>query len=420
MRTSNSSRDPNLKPVKKIELSEKHVKLRVVLVIAFILCAVAAFAYAVITIMSVDKGWNKIQAASSDINCGDDFVFYYYVEKGGTSGGSEYKNVTAAYSQATVNAYRIFNADARFDGVNNLAFLNASVNETVEVDASLYSALELISEYGNRSIYLGPAYVYYYNLLYSSDDYGASQFDPYLNEDAKSFISSVVRFANDEEAVNIALYGDNRVALNVSEEYAAFAAENGITAYLDFFMLKNAFIADYLADYMENYGCKSGIITSRDGYTRAIGTGGREYTVSVYDKEGYNIYPACTLKGTGGVSLVRLHDYRLSAADYGCNYLYSDGRTATSYVDPSDGMYKSSIANLIAYSRTAGCAEVLLNALPVYICDTFESSLLAELKEKQIYSVYCKDRTVIYNDSEISVVGLLSSDEIVYEKRYEE
>ena len=34
----------NLKPVEKIELSEKHIKLRIVLVVLFIVLALAAFA----------------------------------------------------------------------------------------------------------------------------------------------------------------------------------------------------------------------------------------------------------------------------------------------------------------------------------------------------------------------------------------
>ena len=76
----------NLKPVKKIELSERHVKLRIVLVVLFIVIALAAFAMGIVFWLSTDAGWTQVEANASDTNCSGDFVFYYEVSTGGLDG----------------------------------------------------------------------------------------------------------------------------------------------------------------------------------------------------------------------------------------------------------------------------------------------------------------------------------------------
>ena len=77
-RTAKERKHPPVKPVTKVELSEKHVKWRLTIVIALIALACVAFAYAVISYFNGDKGWRRIEAsASSEINCSEDFVFQY-------------------------------------------------------------------------------------------------------------------------------------------------------------------------------------------------------------------------------------------------------------------------------------------------------------------------------------------------------
>ena len=408
-----------LKPVQKIELSERRIKLRIVLVVLFIVIALAAFAVGIIFYLSTDAGWRQVEASAADTNCSQDFIFYYEIQNGGLDGTAENRAVATSYGEAAVEAYRIFNPQERFDGLYNLAYLNENINTKIEIDATLYNALALLESYGNRTVYLGPVYAYYYNIFYSPDEANAAFYDPYKNEDMAEYFRRVAEYANDGESINIELYGNNTVMLSVSEEYQQFAKDNAVDYYLDFFVLKNAFIIDYLAESLIEDGFTKGIITSYDGYTRTLGED-RQFSIDVLDKNGEYAYIAGTVSSTGCISAVRMHNYSLGSADHGYNYGYSDGTAATAYVDPADGLYKSCINDLIGYSRGTGCAELMLNLLPVYIADEFNSSALSALKaEKGIYSVYCADNELIYNDKDL-IVTVTSTSEVSYSKKYEE
>ncbi len=407
----------NLKPVKKIELSERHVKLRIVLVVLFIVIALAAFAMGIVFWLSTDAGWTQVEANASDENCSGDFVFYYEVSTGGLDGTEELNGVASAYGRATVNAYRIFNDIEEFDGVNNLAYLNANINTEVEVDEHLYSALQLMQSSGSNLLYYAPVYSYYNSLFFANSDTDAAFYDPYKNEDAAAYVAAVAKYINDGD-VSLELLGNNRVILHVSDEYAQFAEENEITSYLDFFVLKNAFIIDYIAEYLQQAGVASGLLTSYDGYTSAFGDGVSS-TASIFNKEGDSVYIAGSVTAEGAVSAVQFRDYALNSSDYGCKYGYSDGTTAHRYIDDKDGLYKSSISDLLVYSTDAGCAELMLRVLPLYAADEFDEEGLLALKSDGIYSVYCVGTEIVYNYSGLDITAY-TYDGRAYTKRYEE
>ena len=407
----------NLKPVEKIELSEKHIKLRIVLVVLFIVLALAAFAVGIIFLLSTDKGWTEVEASASDSNCSTDFIFYYEIQEGGLKGTEEYRAVSASYGTAAINAYRIFNEREQFEGVYNLAYINENINETIEIDPSLYSALELLNSYGSRFIYLAPVYSYYYNIFYASDQDTAEYYDPYKNGEMAEYYLRLAGFANDSESINLELLGNNMVRLTVSEEYQSFAEDNGIDCYLDLFTLKNAFITDYMADHLISEGFSCGLLTSYDGYTRTLGAD-QTFNMEIFDKKGQYAYIAGSVSGTGEISAVRFRNYSLGTSDYGYKFGYSDGTAVTNYVDPADGKYKSCINDLVSYAYNTGCAELMLNVLPLYLSDTFDEAAISALKaEKSVYSIYCLDNELVYNDSDLTVT-VTSSADVAYTKRY--
>jgi hypothetical protein len=70
-------------------------------------------------------------------------------------------------------------------------------------------------------------------------------------------------------------------------------------------------------------------------------------------------------------------------------------------------MYKASVASLLGYSYEEGCADVLLKMLPSFAAEAFRVP-------QGIYSVWCQDQTVYYNDSAITISQLLDKDGIRY------
>jgi len=404
-----------MKPVIKAELSEKNVRIRIAVVILFIVIAGGAFAYSLNSYFSKETGWVAINAeASSEQNCSNEFVFLYRIGSGGASARSEYKSLTSLYTDATVKAYKLFNNDEIFAGVNNVAYINKHPNEIIEVDEVLYNAFSLLERYNCRSLYLAPIYAEYKVMFSCYDDSQIVAYDAFQNDEVRSYYEELATFASSYDAINIELLGDNKIKLNVSDQYQGYAAEHGITDYIDFFWMKNAFIIDYLAAVMIENNYTLGSISSYNGFVRNLDGSGNIYSYHLYDRVGNTVYPSGIMKYTGPQSIVYLRNYRMTNLDNQYYYELANGETRTSFIDIADGLCKSSKNDLVSYSKEYGCAEILLQMLPIYVTDTFHEEALASLAKNAIYSIYCDNSVIYYNDSALMLTDLYDKENVTY------
>ncbi len=425
VRGGNRDHTPNVRSVLKVELSEKNTEQRFIAVIILLIIAAAAFSYAFHGLMSNDSGWTNIEASSSaELNCGDDFIFQYYIGAAGVNATAEKKALTLLYTDAVVKAYEMFNNDGSFDGMTNLYDINQHPNEELTVDEALYHALEQIGESGRRELYLAPIYADYDNLFFCNDDAMTVDFDAWTNEELASYYTQMLTYTNDPAAVSVELLGDNKVMLRVSDDYLAFAKENYISSYIDFYWMKNAFIVDYLAEVIAENGYTLGSITSYDGFTRNLDDGSvsagtedgaeRTYSFNIYDRQGNTIYPAGLLTYSGQQSIVFLRNYPMSDRDDYNYYEFQNGEIRTSYVSASDGLCRSSVNNIVAYSDTLGCAEILLELIPVYIADEVDADLLKDMQADGIESIYGENGVLYYTEDGVKLSELYENDNVAY------
>lgn len=410
MKQFRSTRQP--KPVKEIELSEKHTRVKVIVFIVVLVIAVAAFVIGVVSCLSEDKGWNKVESTAG-LDCSDDFTFYCYLESGGTKGHTVLKNVSAVYTQACYDAYRIFDSNDTFDGYNNLAYINAHPNEDITVDPALYNAFSSMAEKNNRALYLAPIYSYYNTILMSTSDDEAAQVYPIGESEAADIFDTVLAFANDNDAIDLKLLGDNTVRLEVSGEYRTFAYTNNISAYIDFFMFRNAFIADYLSDKLKENGCHIGTIASRDGFMRTLDNSEVSSSLGIFDKTNSRTVRAADVSFVGDVAAVRMRGFSLGG-ELGLYYEFADGTTVSRYIDYADGTVKHSTVGITAYGYGMSCGEVALVLYPIFVDEVFDEARIATLKDSGVYSVYCKDKVLNYNDEQLTVDNLLTSGDVQY------
>ncbi|MCD8366262.1 MAG: hypothetical protein LUC83_10765 [Clostridiales bacterium] len=405
-RTVNTKRTPpHPKPVEKVELSEKHLKRRLVLTILFILVGAGAIAYGFMQFLSGDDdaGWTQMEAnaTSDELSCSEDFVFLYELGAGDTSSLAENKALKIIYTQLAVDAYKVFDADYTYDEVGNVCSINRSPNEIVTVEPALYEALETVQEYGDRSIYLGPVYQMYDSLFFCEDDSQTADYDPYQNSYLMEYYGEIAAYACDSESVDIELLGENQVRLTVSEEYLAYAEENGITDYIDFSWMTNAFITDYLADSLIESGYTHGCITSYDGFVRNLDDRDVSYSFAIYSRDGNEVDQPAILQYTGTHSIVYLRNYMMSEKDAYHYYEMDDGEIRTIYLDTADGLCKSAVNDLVSYSEEKSCAEVLLSVRDIYIAEELDTEALDVLAGESVYSVYVMDGELLYNEPEL-------------------
>ncbi len=415
-RTGGKGRDfPHPKPVNKIELSTEHGRLRLILTIVFLAIGAAAIAYGVSGLSSKEAGWTEIEVSSSELNCSADFVFLYCLGESGVSATAENKAITACYSDATEYAFRMFTNDVEYEDSHNMHYINRHPNEEIEVDEVLYRAFSLIQESGDRSLYLGPVYEQYNGLFNCTEEYQTVEYDPYLNQETADYYAAIAGFAGDEQIINLELLGENRICLRVAEEYLEFAEENEVERLIDFYWMKNAFIADFLAEEMSSAGYSKGCISSVDGFTRNLDRSGESYAYTFYDRVDSAIYPVANIQYSGPSSIVYLQDYGMNDGQMQYYYAYSNGELRTAYLDVQDGLCRSAVSDLACYSGEYSCGEILLRMIPVYIADTFQRERLSGLAGEGIFSIYSEDGRICHNDAELMLTSLYRDKDVQYE-----
>ena len=416
MRNSNRGKDlPHVRPVQRIELSESHVKLRMILIVVLLAIATVAIVIGLSSALKTEPGWQEIRVASVKMNCGEDFTLSYDFTNAGSAATAQSKALTTLYSTACEDAFRIFSPDVSGEGTANVYDLNAHPNETLTVDPVLHQALSLIQQYGNRNLYLGAVYAEYNRIFWAENEVEAASYDPVQNPELVGDLAELAAFANDPAMIDIQLLDNHQVKLMVAEEYLSFVKDNEIEKLIDFGWMKNAFIADFLAQVLADNGYTDGYIASFDGFTRNLDQRANTYSINLFDRIGFDIYHSAVMRYEAPASIVSLRDYPLGQSDQRNYYAFPDGHIASFLIDPVDGMCKASVDSLISYSKDQSCAEILLQLVPVFIADTFSNTRLLELTSSGIHSLWCEGQSVYHTDAQIDLT-ILPQDDMTYTK----
>ncbi len=411
----NPNENPGVKPVEKIELPEKVSKKRVVLVAVLLVVGLAFIAFALVSWLSKGNGWTEIQPTQASAqSVSGDFIFQYELgNHAELSATAEHKALAALYGEACSTAYRLFTAEAEFTKVNNLYYINRHVGEEIEVDPALYAAFELFEKHGSRLMYAAPLMIDYKNMFTSDDDVIAAEFDPYKNADIAKFAADACIFIDNNAHVSLQLLGNNKVCLFVSEEYLAFAKENGIVEFINFYPVRNALAIDYVAGVLKENGFTAGNITSYDGFTRDLDTRDISYSYNLFAKVDGKIYSAARFEYTGAKSIVFLRAFSISARD-DTYYEYENGDVRHPFVDTADGLCKNSLENLVAYSDGLGCADILLSVLPAYVADSFDSAALFKHSERGVHCIYFDGTDICYDEEGAVLNGIFENENIKF------
>ena len=281
--------------------------------------------------------------------------------------------------------------------------VNDAPNRVVTVDPALYEALSLIKQYGNRSLYLAPVYLEYDRIFQSASEVEAAAYDPAQTAEVAAYVGQIAAFANDPEMIDLELMDNNQVRLVVSDAYLAFSQENEITVFTDFGWMRNAFIIDYFADALIEAGFTNGFISSYDGFTRNLDTSGEMFSLNLFDRQDSSIYLPGTMQYSKPISIVFLRDYPMSQRDSFHYYTFTNGRIVSSYLDAADGMSKCAVDSLTGYSYNAGCAQILLQQIPVFIADSWNEASVSAMAQSGVYSIWFEGTSVYCNDADMSI-----------------
>lgn len=405
MARRNKKSAPAPRLVEKVELPKGHVRLRLILAVAFLVIGGIALGWGLTAALNEDPGWKTIEVDAQGLHCGEDFEFVYDLGRTGVSATAELKALTIAYSEACKTAYEIFDTTRYSEDIGNLARLNAHPNEAVVVDPGLYAALKRIVEYQDRHIYLGPIYEVTSNLYGSENDAFAADADPKKNPELAELVEKLAGYARSSKHVDIQLLGNNQIRLCVSSEYLAFLKQEQIATIMDLGWMKNAFIVDYLADMLTERGYIYGHITSYDGFTRNLDNRGVEYAYNLFDLYNNGLYLPANMCYSKPTAIVYFRSYPMEDRDMDRYYRYGNGDVAGPYVDLQDGKSKFAADNLVCYSQSAkSCSGMLMQIVSLYTADSLDTSAVNKLTtDYNIYSVWFDGTTLCYNQKDLKL-----------------
>ena len=377
-----------MRPVKKIEVNMGNTKLRAILAGVFLVIAMVSIGYGVSLLVNKSEGWREVEVTSKEPNCSTELVFNYLFGESGVSVNQEYRAVAQLYTQSCQEGYDLFQREGE------LAKLKP--NTPVKVDKALYDALYLVHESGNRSLYLANVYDEYQRMFLCENEDEAARYDPAQDPELAELVAEMAAYANDPDMIGLEFAG-GKVTLRVADAYLSYAEEMGITQFLDLGWMRNAFIVDYIADRMVDAGYTHGYLASFDGFTRNLDASGTDYDLNLFGREGTNVVKPGTVSYSSPASLVQLRDFPMSQQDRWHYYAFPDGHIASVYTDPADGMTKCAVPQLVAYGQEKRCAEILMEVAPVFLQDALQEDALGALTEKGIYSLWCVDGEIRYN-----------------------
>lgn len=393
-------REPN--PINRIELSEKNTTLRWIAVIALLIIGAVGITTGIMSLLNKETGWQRVQVVPQERSCSENFILQYNFSGSGAEATAVNSKLQAAYGDACVKAYQVFTPDEAISGMQNLYYVNHNPNKTIAVDPLLYAAFEKMD--GTPWLYLGPAYAHYNNVILNADDAMVDDLDPEVSDEANAYVGKIAAFAGDREAVSLELLGNNQVILRVSKDYLAFAAEEEIENFIDFGYLTNAFIIDYLAETLIAEDLTEGYIVSADGYTRNLDSA-HTFSFNIFDRVENLVFPAAVMDYRGPIGMVFLKDYPTANSDV--NYRGREDRFLHLFVDPVDGICRTSMENLVSYSYDMDCADVALAMLPSFVGSNFSVP-------EGVFSVWCEEDLICYNDETVSFSQVLESEEMSY------
>lgn len=409
MSKNGRGKQPNIRPVTRIELPEGNIRLRMILIVLLLSIAVVAMVFGLVSALKTEPGWQTVSVTSDELNCSQDFVLQYEFGVSGMDATAEYRNVSRLYTELTEKGFQIFTADAQVEGLANLWYLNRHPNEVVEVPSALYRALEQFAEHNRRNLYLGPVYDCYNSVFLSETSAEAANYDPARNPELAEYVTQTAKYCVDPEMIRVELLDNGQVTLVISETYLSYARENDIETFLDFGWMTNAFIADYMADALAENGFTKGYLASYDGFTRNLDDRGNSYSFNLFDRVEADIYMPARLNYSMSLSIVYLRNYPLSDQDRWHYFAYDDGEITMVMASPDDGMNRSATDNLVVYASDTGCAEILLKAAPVFFTEELDTATLAEWKTEGIWSIWGDGKSLCYNQKDAALELLAES-----------
>lgn len=401
----------NKKELSEVEVSSKHVVLRIILFVLFLGIGISGIVIGcTYDSTHLESGWHEVTAQEGLSNA-QDIKFMYLFNKSKRDNASDMKEISTYYTSVCNYSFRLFEDEERYDEFKNLAFINANPNTDITINEDLYNVFKTIVTNSCDVIYYAPIYSVYSELFSSTTDGEAKDNDPYYNDGIKNYFLEVTSFIKNGD-IKLVLKENNTINLNISSDYLEYCSQNNIKKYISFNYMYNSVFVDFVADKLLYANLVNFRVYSYDGFVRThFDNDTVKNSYQFYTYFDNVVVPACTLNLKSSFSLVEIKTFPITTGED--SYVYSDKKFAHHFLD-DNGNYSSCIESLILYSNDdSSTLEKLVKGQKAFVMPTLNSN---DFKSIGFNFVYNDGNVITYNDSDLEITNVYKTDEITFTK----
>ena len=251
--------------------------------------------------------------------------------------------VQKAFTLSLQRAWHLTDPDQTWEGITNLASLNRSPGQPLEVGEDLRQILEDALQRTQRgegySLLAGPLYWEWQTLLYLDEPL---DFDPLYNADTARRLSALAEWTGRGDACALSLQG-GQATLTVLPEYAAFLQREEIASpILDLNLMREAYVMRLVARDLKAQGYTDGYLYGDGGCSMHLQDMDTRYTLYGYDGEG--AVQAAELQWRSPSSFCLFTAFSMREDDYG--YYRAGEEMRHPFVSTISGMPENTVMTL--------------------------------------------------------------------------
>ena len=288
----------------KLEVSNRHVTLRIVVTAVAFVVAVIAFTIGVVSIGHKDPGYHAIEAkVDAEALLYNNAVTLKYWFDGSTNDIKRGINaLTEVYTPVLAASYKQLDPHNLYTGMNGIATLNLNPGREIVVSEHLYAVLKdaysRTLEGRGYNMFAGDLYNEWKSILILDEP---QAFDPTFNSAQAQRISEVASQVSDLSNFSLEFLDDNTctVRFSVSDSYVRFCNSYEIESMpLDLNLLHDAYLMDWIAKDLLAEGYDTGYLFTREAQVLCLGSHGTlGYSMYTLEDGNETVYASLDLEG---------------------------------------------------------------------------------------------------------------------------
>ena len=347
----------------QFNISTKHVGLRTAAFLLALLLAVGAISFGVTRIGRKVPGYQSIDIVSNEeeLSYANDISFQYYLDGSSDEIKRELNEIRAFYTPTLLRICEQLDAETEYEGVNNLATLNARLGQDVELSEELFRVL-LDAQARSEAqtgfhLFNGKLNRAWRDIRYLSNP---EDFDPLRSEEQSQRLERLAEACRDPENFKLTVVDAERriVRFEVSESCLALFEELEATGpILELGILHDAYELQLTAKALEEKGYRNGFLSMKSGMT-ALLSGNPAGELQLYGKTAEGVTEAATAPAESGRGSCMMRAFAQTEGE--ADYYELDGRLRHPWL-PASGVYNDLLqaALAVAEDPVTACCRIL-------------------------------------------------------------